>query len=649
MAGRFTVESVFKAVDRVTAPVSRMQNSVGKFTRSMERGLRGVNRTMSRVGSGIKKAARTTVVAIGLIAASMAVAASTGLNFEQAIANIAAVSLTSVEAIKPLKELALELGRTTRFTATEAANAMEVLSRSGFNTQQIMQATPAILSAAAASGLEIAEVADHVSNVLKGMGLEMTDAGRVADVLALASSKTNSTIGSLGESMRNVASTARHLNVPLEQVVASVALLQDVGLDASVAGSAFNTMLTKMAAPSKSLAKEMKLMGISFKNANGDMLSLPDVLQQLDIASEKVGGNFDQIAFFAELVGLRGQKAALNLAKLFETGRLEKLNNTLDKAHGSADKMAKIRMDTTSGSLLLLSSAVDAVKVSIFDLNKGPLKDTIDSMTKWVSINEKFISTKVDDFIDDLTKIINRENLPTMIKWTKRIGIAIGVFILFKIVLSSLILVMTALNIVMALNPIVLLTLAILAAIAIFAALVIWIDEITAAFDDLNPTIRLLLLPLELFLRGIKFIKDVFTEGFDHAFSELGGWIDNLAASFDDLHPIIRLSIAPLEALIRGIKFIKDFSTEGFGHAIKELGGSFGLFNDDDNINNNNDNNTNNNARIVSPQDRIARSIEEKRITNENEITVKIEGGKAEVTRQQTRGFKLAVQDTGGF
>src|SRR5690606_21107227 len=163
-------------------------------------------------------------------------------------------------------------------------------------------------------GLEMAEVSNHVSNVLKGMGLEASQATRVADVLALASARTNSSIGSLGESMKNVASTARQFNIPLEDVVAGVALLQDVGLDASVAGSAMNVMLTQMAAPTDSLKKKMQQWGVTFKDAKGNMLPFQDVLANISLAAQKAGGNMDQVAFIAELVGMRGEKAASNLS-----------------------------------------------------------------------------------------------------------------------------------------------------------------------------------------------------------------------------------------------------------------------------------------------------------------------------------------------
>lgn len=583
MAGRFSVEAVFRAVDKVTAPVTRMQNRVGKMSRSMERGFRRANRAFKGLVSGIKRGARVAAISIGLLGLAANNVLGAGAEFEQAITNVGAVSLKTRDQIALLEKQALKLGATTKFTATEAAGAMEVLARAGFNQQQILQATPAILSAAAASSLEIAEVANHVSNVLKGMRLEMSDAGRVADVLALASSKTNSSIGSLGESMKNVASTARQLNVPLEDTVAAVALLQDVGLDASVAGSAFNTMLTKMAAPSRSLSAKMRKLGISFKDANGDMLPLSDVLEQLSIASKKVGGNFDQVAFLAELVGLRGQKAAANLSQLFETGRIEELTKALRNAGGSAEKMAAIRMNTTQGSMLLLGSAIDAVKVKIFDMNRGPLKGLVDRMADWVSINGELIASKIGGFLGMLIT-----NLPTIVSSLADIGKGIAAVLALTIAFQAVSAILGVINLLMAANPIVL---GILAAVAAVALLSGALDPVLDVIKNIGANIGKLFTGLKDF---------------------------GIALGFGDENgPALPAFPGPQAEGGQGAAGTLDAA------------GTAG-------------------PQVVSPADRVARSIEEQRTTSTAEVTIRDETGRAEVTGGKLgRGVKL--QPTGGM
>lgn len=633
MAGRFSVEAVFKAIDRVTAPVSRMQNRVGKFTRSMTRGFNKLNRSVNKFGRGLKRGAQAAALGLAIVGGAMTNVLGAGADFEQAITNVGAVGLQTRAQIAPLEQLAIQLGRTTKFTATQAANAMEILAKAGFNTQQILKTTPAVLSAAAASGLEIAEVAEHVSKVLKGMGLEMDQSARVADVLALASARTNSTIGSLGESMKNAAATARKLGVPLEDAVASIALLQDVGLDASVAGSAFNVMLTKMAAPSTKIQKIMRRLKISFKDVNGNMKPLPTVIKDISKASKAMGGNFDQVAFLAELVGLRGQKAASNLADLFDTGRLEGLIAELKKAKGVADEMARLRMDTVQGSMLLLGSAVDAVKVKIFGLNEGPLKNTIDKMTAWVSANENLIATKIGEFLGDIIS-----NLGNIVTWVKRVATGLGVFIAFSIILKTLVGVLTLVNLVMAANPIVLIVLGIMALIAAIAAVIIWWEELTEAFmnsgramDVFVLGVGLVLGPIGALAAGALFVMkhwEPLKEFFASLWAAIVGTFESVVINITGLVDTI---ISKATAIVDTIKSI------GSG-----VGAFFG-FDDDEAANS-----ARGNASIVSPQERTARQIDEQRTTSTAEVTLRDETGRAEVTGGSL-GQGLTLQPSGAF
>lgn len=347
----------------------------------------------------------------------------TGAEFEQAISAVGAVSLETRDQIADLEAKAKELGATTKFTATQAANAMELMKMAGFSNADVLTGIGPVLDAAAASGLEIAEVAGHVSNALKGMGLETSEAGRVADVLAVASARTNSSIGSLGESLSNVATTARQFKIPLEDTVAAIALLQDVGLDASVAGSALNTMLTQMSTPTDEIAAKMKEFGVTFKDAKGNMLPFQDVLANISKAAKKSGGNMDQVAFIADLVGLRGQKAAANLKDLFDTGQVQELTKELQNAEGAAKKMAAIRMDNTSGDMELLGGAIDGVKLALFETQSGPLRGIIQEMTKWVETNKDLIVFEFQVWLRRIT-----DNLPEIVTWLKRIGVAAAAF-----------------------------------------------------------------------------------------------------------------------------------------------------------------------------------------------------------------------------
>lgn len=406
-AGSIGLKAIFTAEDRgVVGTVARMTAAIKGLNAAGE-GLGKLDRFNNKLAAGLKTAA----VAMGGVGLGAAVVAKNvidaGADFEQAITNVGAVSLMTREQVAPLEKLALELGASTKFSATEVAGAMEMMGKAGFDNGQILEGVGGILSAAAADGAELAETASNISNVLKGMGLATTETARVADVLTLASARTNSSISSLGESMANVSSTARQLGVPLEDTVAMVALLQDVGLDASEAGSAVATMLTKMSAPSKDAAAQMAAMGVKFDDAAGNMLAPAKVLEQLVKAGTKAGGNMKQVAFFADLVGLRGQKAALNLKDLFKSGKVTSLVDELKGAAGSAEKMSGIRMDTFKGDIETLGGSVDSLKIKLFDMQDGPLRGVVKGTTEWLDANSDLIAGGLNDFIKEALPLLD--------------------------------------------------------------------------------------------------------------------------------------------------------------------------------------------------------------------------------------------------
>jgi TP901 family phage tail tape measure protein len=473
MAGKFTISAIIKGVDRFSAPIAKMQSTFSRFTRSLGGGLREANRLVDRAGAGLARigvAATAAGAAIGLIGKNVI---DTGADFEEAISAVGAVSLMTKDQIEPLRRKALELGASTKFSATEVANGMELMGKAGFDNTDILKGISGVLSAAAADGAELADTAGHISNVLKGMGMETTEATRVADVLALASARTNSSISSLGESMANVSSTARQFKIPLEDTIASVALLQDVGLDASEAGSAVNTMLTKLAAPTDAIRNKMKEMGVTFQDANGNMLPLGEVMAQLAKSAEKSGGNMEQVAFFAELVGLRGQKAAANLKDMFLSGKAASLTNELKGAAGSAERMAKLRLDNFKGDMEELGGAIDSVKIALFDTQSGPLRGVVQSMTKWVDANRELITQKVEETIQKIS-----DAMPAILDFLERAGRAVVPILAVAAAVKGWALAQFLLNAAMAANPWTLLIIGVTAAAALIAAF--W-PEIKAA------------------------------------------------------------------------------------------------------------------------------------------------------------------------
>ena len=692
MAGRFSIDAVFRAVDRISRPVAKMQSRVNRFARNAERGLTNVNRVTGRIAGGIKTAglaAAGAAAAVGVVGAKVV---STGSDFEQQIANLGAVSFKTRSQIADLEKKARELGETTKFSAVEAAAGMEILAKAGFTNEEILVGVEGVLDAAAASGMELAEVSGHVSNVLKGMGLEASEATRVADVLALASSRTNSSIATLGESMANVSSTARQFKIPLEDAVAGVALLQDVGLDASVAGSAMNTMLTKLAKPTAEISRKMKKMGVTFQDAEGNMLPFPEVMANLSKAAQKAGGNMDTAAFFADLVGLRGQKAAVNLQDLFQAGKVEELTKELNNAEGAAKKMAALRMDTFRGDLLVLDAAVEGVKTEIFDLNSGPLRGVVQGMTAWVTANKGIIKSKIQDFLAAITN-----NLDSIIVALKVIGVSLAVFYTFaaavKVATAAVAIyngvvkawtvatkiasaAQAAFNLIMAANPIVLIGLAIAGVVALVIAFWPEISEVVLAVWETikSATGAVADFFVDVWEKSVALFKSVWTGIRDFfvglwtkikivfrvfwglmmkdiqakvaLFKEIWGKVKGFFSSL--WKGIKAIALGVFDSIMSKIRAVIDFAKKGVD-AVKNFLG-FGDDEDEGTAASGARGSRASTPQVVTPQERTAREVSETTSITRGEVTIRDETGRATVTRNpKDRAVGLRMRQTGAF
>ncbi len=407
MPRELPIKTVFKAVDQITRPLKQMQSRIGRFSDNSIRKLGMMNKRLKSINQSMTAFGKQAAIAGAAVGAASAVVIRAGMGFEQAITNVGAVGLKTRAEIKPLEDLALKLGKTTEFTATQAANAMEVLARAGFNTTQIIDTVPSVLNAASASGLEIAEVAKHIGSTLKGMGLEMNQASRVANVFGLISSMTNTTIGTLGESMSTLSGSARLVGLSLEEATVGSALLQDMGIEASKSATSIVSMFRKLADPSTEATRMMRKLGISFKDTKGDMLTFEGVMEQFSKASKQIPGNLDKMAFFTKLVGAYGSQAAINLAEMYDTGKVSKFIGAANNARNEVEKIAKLRLDTVRGRFDLLLSAVDGVQQALYNLRSGQIKETLERITAFISDNQADIVERINAGVGKLVDNIN--------------------------------------------------------------------------------------------------------------------------------------------------------------------------------------------------------------------------------------------------
>ena len=211
--------------------------------------------------------------------------------FEQAMAKVAAVSLDATEAdMKALATQAKQLGRETQFSASEAAAGQELLVRAGLTANQTLAAMPGLLNMAAAEGMGLSEASDIAAETLKGFNLSADQATRVADVLAKASASSNTSISTLGESMKNVAPLAASLNIPLEDTAAMLGILGNSGIKGAEAGTALKIAFLRLSQEPKATAEALEHLGVKAKDElTGNLRTMPDLMKAISKQMEGMG------------------------------------------------------------------------------------------------------------------------------------------------------------------------------------------------------------------------------------------------------------------------------------------------------------------------------------------------------------------------
>lgn len=412
MNDRYQVSTVFRAIDRVTAPMRRMEQASDAFRKRSIDNFRKINRYSKKVSGGVGRLAKSTTMWGTAAGYGLVKLLTTGADFEQQMVNVAAVTMQSREEIAKLEQQARKLGGTTIFTPAQIGEAQEVIRRAGYDIDQTFAAIPGTLSATAAAGEKAMKpIAEIIVSALAGFQMDPSDANRVANVLTVAASKTKSTILTLGESLSLTSGPMAQYFGPegFEPTVAMLAQLQHLGLDPSVAATAVRGLFTQITAPGEKTKKLMRRLGVEFADLEGNMKKPLDVLNEFVKAFDQIEGNMNRGQFVFELLGLRAQMAALPLEKLMRKGELNQFVNTLKGATNEAEVMAALRLNTVRGSITLFFSALANNLIALFDQTEGPLKAKIDEWTSYMVEKGPEVFTdfgaKIGDFFENIDKI----------------------------------------------------------------------------------------------------------------------------------------------------------------------------------------------------------------------------------------------------
>ena len=353
--------------------------------------LKTVGDNVTNVG---KKFLPVTAGVVGLGTAAVKTAA----DFDSAMSKVAAVSGATGSDLEALRDKAREMGEKTKFSASEAAEAMNYMAMAGWKTEDMLSGIEGVMNLAAASGEDLATTSDIVTDALTAFGLTAKDSGHFADILAAASSNANTNVSMMGETFKYCAPIAGAMGYSAEDTAQAIGLMANSGIKGSQAGTALRTIMTK-------LQGELKLSGAAFgdmtiqtANADGSMRDLNDILADCRVAFGQMTES-EKAQAAETLVGKNAMSGFLALMNAAPAD-IAKLEGAIDNCNGTSEEMAEIMQDNLSGQLTILKSQLEELAISFGDLLMPAIRNIVSKIQAFVD--------KLNGMDDSQRKVIIR-------------------------------------------------------------------------------------------------------------------------------------------------------------------------------------------------------------------------------------------------
>ncbi len=398
-----------------------------------EKGLKSMKNISNTISNSIKLALGTITTAIAGIGAY---AVKVGSNFEAGMSKVQAISGATGDEISKLTEKAKEMGQKTKFSATESAEAFQYMAMAGWKTEDMLNGIEGIMNLAAASGEDLASVSDIVTDALTAFGLQAKDSAHFADVLAKASSNSNTNVGLMGATFKYVAPIAGSMKYSIEDTAVAIGLMANAGIKGEQAGTALRAMLTRLVKPPKEASDALKKLNVSAKNSDGTMKPLAQTLQELRAKFANLNDS-QKASYASSIAGTEAMSGMLAIVNASDAD-FNKLTESIKNSDGAAKGMADTMNDNVKGSITLLKSNLESVGIKIYEQIKGPLKNLIDTVSKFVS--------KIPEMAKSVYKWIEK-NKNTIKTLTKVVASLVAGYVAYKTTLIAITAIQMAKNI----------------------------------------------------------------------------------------------------------------------------------------------------------------------------------------------------------
>ena len=350
--------------------------------------------TLQSAGDKISGVGQKLLPVTAGVTALGTIAVKTGADFDAAMSKVAAVSGATGSEMDALREKAREMGSKTKFSASEAADAMNYMAMAGWKTNDMLSGIEGIMNLAAASGEDLASTSDIVTDALTAFGLSASDSGHFADILAAASSNANTNVSMMGETFKYAAPVLGSLGYSAEDSAIAIGLMANAGIKSSQAGTALRSAITNLAKPTDTVASAMEQYGISLTDSSGKMYSLRELMEQL---RQKLGGlsEAEQAQAAASLFGKEAMSGMLAIINASEDD-YNKLTAAVNNADGATQQMADTMLDNMNGSFTLLQSAVDGAKIALGERLSPYLRE----FATWITNKMPLVEDAIGDVMD---------------------------------------------------------------------------------------------------------------------------------------------------------------------------------------------------------------------------------------------------------
>ena len=436
----------------LSGATTKLKASLGRIDSEFTRLDAGFDKIMG-VGAKAFQAIATAATAAG---AAISVAGSkvieAGSNFEAQMSTVEAITQGSYAEMERLEEKAKELGETTKYSATEVAQAMEYMGMAGWKSEQMIAGIDGVVSLAAASGEDLALVSDMVTDNLTAFGMAADEAGRFVDVMAAAATNANTNVAMMQDTFKFAAPVAGALGYSVEDVAIATGIMANSGIKASIAGTTLRNMFSRMAAPTKDIQIAMDKLGLSLTDSEGNMLSFMQVMERmrdafrgagddtaaLEEALTALGGlddsqveeelanisdglsEIERAAESATIAGQRGMAGMLAIVNASDED-FRKLSDAINNSAGAAERMAEVRIDNLAGDAKIFESAMEGLEIKIYDKIQPGLRGIVQYGTRalgeakgWLpEIVESAVSA-VEESLPRIEKAFKKYALPVL-------------------------------------------------------------------------------------------------------------------------------------------------------------------------------------------------------------------------------------------